>query len=90
MAPNAEEELLVVKPWGLQPEKVGRRSGKCADTERDRRGPIGEPLKRPSKKLHRVKLDASETSVTLVPAQAGYFRLAYIPVFRQYEAYAGR
>ena len=22
MAPNAEEELLVVKPWGPQPEKV--------------------------------------------------------------------
>lgn len=90
MAPNAEEELLVVKPWGLQPEKVGIRSGKCADTERDRRGAIGEPRKPPSNELNRVKSDASETSVALVPARAGYFRLAYIPVFRQYEAYAGR
>jgi len=25
MAPNAEEELLVVKPWGPQPEKVQRK-----------------------------------------------------------------
>lgn len=30
MAPNAEEELLVVKPWGPQPEKVCQ----CASIER--------------------------------------------------------
>jgi hypothetical protein len=36
MAPNAEEELLVVKPWGPQPEKVQRKRDREREREKER------------------------------------------------------
>lgn len=47
MAPNAEEELLVVKPWGPQPEKVCQ----CASTLDRAPG-----LTRPTLEPNRLKL----------------------------------